>query len=135
MALPANSDTRSSQQCFSTGPVNNHLKIETTAAINQGDFVISSPWCGVADQDIAANGQGTIDVTDHINIQTDDLKSGQDTFGTANAPVYFDNTAKEFSDTSTAGYFLVGYILPIGGVKDSNGVIEFEKTRYATVVV
>lgn len=108
-----------------------NLTNDLGAAINQGDFVVIGPWCGVAMQDIAIGGNGPIHVEGGIQVQADDLVTGEDTFGTEGQEVYFDTAEKEFSDTETGGYYLVGYLI---GSKDSNGMIEFEKLRLAELV-
>jgi len=53
--------------------------------------------------------------------QASTFVTSEGTFATANAPVYWDNTTKKFSDTKTAGYFLVGYVVEIL----ASGVIRF----------
>ncbi len=108
-----------------------NLTNDLGAAINQGDFVVIGPWCGVAMQDIAIGGNGPIHVEAGIQVQADDLVTGENTFGTEGQEVYFDATEKEFSDTETGGYYLVGYLI---GAKDTNGMIEFEKLRLAELV-
>jgi hypothetical protein len=45
--------------------------------------------------------------------QASTFVTSEGTFATANAPVYWDNTNKKFSDTKKAGYFLVGYVVEI----------------------
>jgi len=53
--------------------------------------------------------------------EIDDFVTGEDTFGTAGAAVYWKPSTGEFSDTLTIGYYLVGYVYK---VKDSNGIVE-----------
>lgn len=108
-----------------------NLTNDLGADINQGDFVVIGPWCGVAMQDIEDGASGPIHVEGGIQVQADDLVTGEDTFGTEGQEVYFDATEKEFSDTETGGYYLVGYLV---GTKDSDGMIVFEKLRLAEQV-
>jgi len=133
MAIPVNQDTTAKYETFveHDAPVD-HIEIIAAAAINQLDFVVSAPWCGIADTDIALAATGTIYVAEGQQIQADSLVALEDTFATIGQIVYFKSATGEFSDTSTIGYYPVGYLVK---AKDSNGVIVFEKTRYTVVVV
>ena len=104
---------------------------DTGADVSQYDFNVVGPYAAVADEDISSAAVGPWHVEEGIHIQTTDLKTGENTFATRGQAVYFDATNLEFSDTSTAGYYLVGYLTE---VKDANGMIVFEKLRYAEVV-
>lgn len=112
---------------------NDHVRYvnDSGAAVAKYDFAIVGPYAAVADEIIASAAVGSWHVEEGIIIQTDTLKTGELTFGTAGDPVYFDATLLQFSDTSTAGYYLVGYL---NTAKDANGVIRFEKLRYAELV-
>ena len=94
----------------------------TGSTINDRTFIIDSSekWCGVVQGGAVANGEtGDLRVEEGILLQVDDLVSGEDTFATIGQPVYYDNTAGEFSDTATVGYYLVGQLRT---VKDSEGM-------------
>jgi predicted RecA/RadA family phage recombinase len=133
MPLPASEDTRDDRMTFvvkeNVDVIN--LTNDLGAAINQGDFVVIGPWCGVAMQDIAISGNGPVHVEGGIQVQADNLVTSEDTFGTEGQEVYFDASSKKFSDTETGNYYLVGYLV---GTKDSNGMITFEKLRLAEQV-
>ena len=103
----------------------------TGAALALFDFTVIAPYCAVADEVIASTASGSFFVEGGLEVQATELVTGELTFETLGAAVYFDTTTKKFSDTSTAGYYLVGYVT---SVKDSAGVIKFEKLRFATVV-
>lgn len=105
---------------------------DTGADMSQYDFDVVGPWAAVADNDVSAGAEGSFHVEEGIQLQTDNLESGADTFATANQAVYFNATSKEFSDTLADNYYLVGYVTE---VKDSNGVIVFEKLRYAELII
>lgn len=111
-----------------------HIRVtnDTGADMSQYDFDVVGPWAAVADADITSGAVGSYHIEEGIQLQTDNLESGADTFGTANQAVYYNSTTKEFSDTLTDNYYLVGYIIE---VKDSNGVIVFEKLRYAELII
>ena len=132
MSIPVNGDTTAKYETYveHEAPVD-HVEITAPAAITQLDFVVSAPWCGVADTDIANGETGTIYVAEGQRIQADNFVSGKDTFDTVGQVVYFKSTTGEFADTSTSGYYPVGYLVE---VKNSNGVIVFEKTRYTEAV-
>lgn len=60
-----------------------------------------------------------------IEIGSADLKSGEDTFGTANQPVYFDPLTSKVSDTLTDDYILFGVLVFPKGTESSpaNGLL------------
>ena len=95
----------------------------------QYEFAIIGPYAAVADEAIASLATGSFHVEEGIQIQTDDLESGYDTFATPGQPVYWNGT--NFQDTAVAEDYFVGYLLE---VKDSTGKIVFEKVRYAEEV-
>jgi hypothetical protein len=101
----------------------------TGADLAAEEFTVIEPFVCVAQEAIDDNTVGAFAVEEGIEIQIDpdDLKSGSDTFATLGAPVYFDATLLEFSDTFDTGYYLVGYVT---SVKDANDVVKFEKKRY-----
>jgi len=103
----------------------------TGADLAQFDLTVIAPYVAVADEAVADGETGDFTVKDGLVLQATEFVTSEDTFATLYAPVYFDPTTKKLSDTSTAGYYLVGYLT---SVKDSGGVIKFEKLRFATVV-
>jgi hypothetical protein len=105
---------------------------DTGADMNQYDFDIVGGWCAVADAAIASTAAGSYHVEEGIQLQTTDLETGADTFGTDNQAVYFNATTKEFSDTLTDNYYHVGYLIK---TKDSGGMIVFEKFRYPELII
>jgi len=131
--IPVSEDTRVAQICYISYEKVDHLIVPNASGADyaQYDFVVASKFCGIADEAIANGASGSIHIEEGIQVQTSDLKTGELTFGTWGQNVYFDATNKKFSDTSTSGYYLVGYLT---AVKDTNGMIVFEKTRYAAVV-
>lgn len=111
-----------------------HVRVtnDTGADMSQYDFDIVGPWAAVADEDVSSAAVGSFHVEEGIQLQTDNLKSTANTFATPNQAVYFNITTKEFGDTLTDNDYLVGYLTK---VKDSNGVIVFEKLRYAELII
>lgn len=104
---------------------------DTGSDLDQFEFCVVGPFAAVADADIDSGEEGSYHVEEGIQIQSDDLVTAEDTFGTVGQEVYWSEGDNEFSDTETAGYYLVGYLLK---AKDSNGMIVFEKLRYAELV-
>ena len=104
---------------------------DTGADVSQYDFEVTGPYAAVADEDIADAAVGSWHVEEGIQIQSDELETGELTFATLGQAVYWNATGLTFSDTETVGYYLVGYLIR---VKDSNGMIIFEKLRYAELV-
>jgi len=109
-----------------------HVRIanDTGAELAQYEFAVVGPFAAVADDVIANAAVGSFHVEEGIQVQASNLTETEDTFATSGQAVYLDGDGN-FSDTSTATYHLVGYLLV---AKNANGVIVFEKTRYATVV-
>jgi hypothetical protein len=107
------------------------LTNDTGADMSQYDFGVVGPFAAVADEDVTSGSTGGYHIEEGITVQTDELKTAENTFGTLYQSVYWDSVNLKFSDTETAGYYLVGYLTK---VKDSAGVIEFEKLRYAELV-
>jgi hypothetical protein len=104
---------------------------DSGADMSQYDFDVVGPWAAIADEDVSSAATGGFTVREGIQFQTTTLKTAENTFGTAGQAVYWDATNKQFSDTSNAGYYLVGYLVK---TKDSNGMIVVEKLRYAELV-
>lgn len=131
MALPASENTVGAKQCYIQKEDVDVITITAAADITQGDFVIAGPWGGVALEDIANGDEGSLQIDDEMEVQTADLKAGEDTFDTFGQKVFFDTATNQFSDTSTAGYYHVGDLLK---VKDANAVIVFRTRPFVEVV-
>jgi len=110
-----------------------HVRIanDTGAALLQYELAVVGPFAGVADEVIAIDAVGSFHVEEGIQVQTSNLQTGELTFATIGQKVFFDTATGKVSDTLTVGYYLIGHLLT---VKDSDGVILFEKERYAVVV-
>lgn len=110
-----------------------HINLTNTtgAAIEQYEFVVMGGLCLVADEDIADGDVGSFHVEANLVLQAEDFEAGEDTFGTANADVFWNPATGDFSDTSTATYYKVGIVKEI---KNSNGVIRFVKARNAVLI-
>ena len=111
-----------------------HLRMynDTGAALVQYEFTVIGEISGVADEAIASLATGSFHVEEGIVIHSTDLESGEDTFATPNQPVYWNPTSGDFSDTETAGYYLVGQLYE---VKNAAGLIKFTKFYNATLIV
>lgn len=112
---------------------NAHIRLTNNSggALAQGDFVVLNGISGVADEAIANGAIGSFHVEPGLELQTADLESGEDTFGTANADVFWNPTSGDFSDTETAGYYLVGQVKTV----KTGGMVVFTKYANATLVV
>lgn len=99
---------------------------DTGAKINQFDFaVIGGVFCGVANLDSEDGEALELTVEDGLQVLTDNI--GAALFAGAQAEeVFWNDTTKEFTDTSAVGLFLVGHTIT---GKDSNGNILFDKLR------
>lgn len=108
----------------------NHIRLtnDTGADLEQYEFTVMGGLALVADNDIVSGEVGSFHVEAGIILQIDDLVSGEDTFGTANAPVYWKPATGEFSDTATEGYYKIGVVQ---AVKNTNGVVFVSKAREA----
>lgn len=100
----------------------------TGSAINQGDFVLATPYFGIADEDIAAtSGVGTIHVG-QIYYVDQDLRGGtSQTFATWGQEVYWNSADSKFYEAEHDNTYLVGYVREVA---DSNGVFAFEGLRF-----
>ena len=110
-----------------------HVRIanDTGADLAQYEFGVVGSYAAVADEIILDGVVGSLHVEEGIQIQTDELKVAENTFNTPGQKVYFDTATKKFSDTLTNGYYHVGALIT---PKNSDGVILFEKQRYAVLV-
>ena len=106
-------------------------KNDTGADLVQYQFAIVGPYAAVADEAIANGAVGSFHVEEGIQVHTTALHASEHTFGTVGNPVYWDPVTETFSDTAEDGYYLVGYVIL---TKDSDGVVVFEKARYATIL-
>lgn len=111
----------------------NHIPLTNDLGrdLDQYEFAVIGAWAVVADEAVDSGDEGSFDIREGIAIQSDDLVAGENTFATEGQEVFFSEADEAFSDTETAGYYLVGYLTEI---KDSNGVIVFEKLRHAVLI-
>ena len=107
------------------------LTNDTGADLDQLEFTVIGAWAAIANNDVDNGDVGYFDVREGIGVQSSDLVAGELTFATEGQEVFWSPSDLAFSDTETAGYYLVGYLTE---VKDSNGVICFEKLRHATLI-
>jgi hypothetical protein len=107
-----------------------HVRIanNTGANLEQHEFTVVGPFAAVADNDILDGAVGSFHIEEGIQLHASDLLTGSDTFATVGQPVYWSPLDLKFSDVWADGYYLVGFLL---AAKDSDGVIVFEKQRYA----
>jgi predicted RecA/RadA family phage recombinase len=132
MSLPASEDTTTLRQGFvliERVSQDDHIPITNTGvAINQGDFVMKTPYFGLADEDIAAtSGLGTIHVGQVYRVGTDMTGDGE-SFGTWGQEVYWSTTKSKFFESEGDGNrYLVGYVREVA---DSDGVWAFEGLRF-----
>jgi hypothetical protein len=122
----------SAKHCYPQKQGDKHpLLVNSTGAdLDQGEFAVIAGQAVIADEDVASAASGTFDATEGDEIQTSDLHATENTFGTAQAAVYWDPTSKTFSDTKTAGYYKVGYVKEI----KASGIIVFVRQRWAELV-
>lgn len=104
---------------------------DTGADLEQYEPCVVGPYAAVADEAIDSADTGSFHVAQGIEVQSDDLVDGENTFATPGQAVYLDTSTNTFSDTETAGYYLWGYLLE---AKDANGMIKIEKRRYAVLI-
>lgn len=135
--LPAVEDTSALINVFPETEQNGTIRFlnGSGAVINDRTFIVDSSgkWSGVVMGGPIANGAyGDIKVYEGVHLQVDDLVAGEATFATVGQPVYYKASTGEFSDTWTAGYYLVGKLFI---AKDAAGVIVFEKYRYPELQV
>ncbi len=107
-----------------------HLELVNTtgAALEAGELAVIEGFVGIADQAIEAGAAGTFAVAEGLQFESKDLKGNQDTFSTLGQDVFWDKTSKQFSNTTAATKFRVGYITQ---VKNDQGVIVIDKLRHA----
>jgi hypothetical protein len=83
------------------------------ADIAQFEFAVLAGHCLAADEAIASAAVGGFSNLADKVINIDKYVTGEATFATANAPVYWKPTTGEFSNTSTSSYYRVGYVAVI----------------------
>lgn len=116
------------------GPKHDEFYNDTGATLAQYEFTVLGEIPVVVDDGagIANSARGNCDFgTKRLRIVTADMASGKAAFNTNNQIVYFDPTAKKFSDTETAGYYAVGQLETLKG---SNGYCTFITFERATLV-
>ncbi len=124
--LPASPDTRLDFKNFVLEENCDHLPVTLVAGATYLDMVVVVPWCGLADKDIAANGDGTLHVKEGILVRTSRIATGA-VFNTSGQEVWFDTVTEEYTDTEDAGLYCVGYVRE---AVNNDGVFGFEKRRY-----
>lgn len=103
---------------------------DTGAALVAGEFCLIGGIAAIAQEAIAIGAYGGFVVGEGLVFQTATLKTGEKTFATPNQDVFWDNTGKTFSDTSTAGYYKIGQLAEV----IDSGVIRVIKQYKAEVV-
>lgn len=98
------------------------------ADVVANEFAIIGGFGAVATEAVASNAAGGFAVGGVIH--TSHLTTGALTFGTANALVYFDNSANTFGDTTGTGLYIVGQVAEV----KANGVVTIALFDRATVV-
>jgi hypothetical protein len=108
-----------------------HVRLtnKTGADLVQYEFTVIGGIPCIADEAIANNATGSFHVSDVV-FEAADFNVGGDTFATLGADVYFDPSAKKFSDIASAAFYKVGIVKEI---KSSNGVVVVLKDNYATL--
>jgi hypothetical protein len=83
----------------------------TGVALVKGEFTVLEGKSLVAAEAIGIAGTGTLEDALGQVIQIADYESSYGTFAAANLPVYWDPSAKVFSNRAVVGYYLIGYTL------------------------
>ena len=132
MALPASEDNTTAREGYvirEKVTQDDHIPWtnDTGAAINQGAFVKATPFFGLADEDFAVDGAGTIHVGQVYEVGPAMIGTGE-TFGTWGQEVYWSTTKRKFYESEGDGNrYLVGYVRK---VEDANNVFRFEGLRF-----
>lgn len=108
-----------SAPCFvekQSNSVYRKLTNNSGAALVDGEFTLLGKFPVCANGAISSTATGSF--VGVCRIQANDFVASEDTFGTANAPAYWDPSTKTFSDTKTATYYEVGQVAVVktGGV-------------------
>lgn len=115
------------RQAADSVPLNN----STGADLVQFELTVIGGLVLIADEAITDGEVGSFYSKDGATIQISDFVTGEDTFATVNAVVYFDPATGDFSDTSDATYYPIGIVKTI---KNSGGVVEVLTQRHTEVV-
>lgn len=137
MALPANEDTRLNYQNYVRRDNCDHMAFIADGDKEAGQLVVIDTvgvngdefFCGVCDTDTDDGDEGTLQVTEGIEIRTNRVFAGS-TFAIVGGQVWYNNTTGNYYDTEAAGLYWVGKVLP-NGTLNASGVFGFEKHRYA----
>jgi len=106
---------------------------DTGFDIAQDEFVVLHGFNAIAENAVGDGEYGSFQVEEGIQVQAGqaDLETGEDTFATLGQTVYFNATNQTFADTPHDAYTRAGILTQ---VKDADGVIIFDKFRYAEEV-
>ena len=112
---------------------NDHIRLnnDSGADLAQYEASVIGELAVVADEAIDSEDVGPFAVETGLEVQSDDLVTGELTFGTVNQIVYFSPDDNAFSDTETAGYYEWGQLKEI---KDDDGVIVITKFFRAVLI-
>ncbi len=112
---------------------NDHIRLnnDSGADLLQYEGTVIGELAVVADEAIASGEVGPFAAETGLEVQIDDLVTGELTFATVNQIVYFSPDENAFSDTETAGYYEWGQLKEI---KDSDGVIVVTKFFRAVLI-
>ena len=103
----------------------------TGADLAQYELTVIGGLVVIADEAITDGSRGSFHCEENLLIQIEDFVAGENTFGTADADVFWDPSSGDFSDTSTATYYKVGIVHT---VKNSNGVVLVSLNRETDLV-
>lgn len=106
------------------------LRNTSGAEVVAGEFCIIGGFAAIAQETIAEDAWGNFLTGSGALIQSAELTTSEDTFGTPGAYVYWNNTDKSFSDSVTTGYYKVGQL----NTAKADGVIAFNKFERAEIV-
>jgi len=95
------------------------LTNNTGVALVQYEFTVIGGIPCIADEAIGIGAVGSFHVSDVV-FEAADFNVGGDTFATVDAPVYWDPSAKKFSDIASAAFYQVGIVKEI---KNSAGMV------------
>ena len=106
------------------------LRNTSGAEVVAGEFCIIGGFAAIAQETIAANAWGNFLTGSGALVQSAELTTSEDAFGTPGAYVYWNNAAKSFSDNGITGYYKVGQL----NTAKADGVIAFNKFERAEIV-
>lgn len=104
------------------------INIPFPAGCAQNDMIVYGPWCGLADETVAAAAGATVSihVKEGIRVSSRQIAPAS-VFNTVGQGVWFNPVDGLYYDTEDAGLFLVGYVDVVTG---ADGCFAFEKVRY-----